>query len=100
MVVEVESSLAEIAQACRDFRVERLEIFGSAARGASMFRDVDFIVRFANPGGPGYADRYVDFAETLERILGRSVDLVTERSLRNPIFESVIRPDRRTIYAA
>jgi uncharacterized protein len=100
MVVEVESSLAEIAQACRHFQVERLEIFGSAARGATTFRDVDFVVRFADTDKPGYADRYVEFAEALERILGRPVDLVTERSLRNSIFESAIRPDRRTVYAA
>ena len=92
----------DLAEACQRFGVERLEVFGSAVRddfdaGKS---DVDFIVRFREPGGPGYADRYLGLAEALEHILGLPVDLLTERSLRNPLFIREITPDRAVIYAA
>ena len=92
----------ELTEACRQFGVERLEVFGSAARMDFDFRksDVDFIVRFQAPGGSGYADRYLGLAERLEQVLGTPVDLLTERSLRNPFFVSAIAPDRTIVYAA
>jgi len=92
----------EVAGACRRYAVERLEAFGSVTRadfdeGTS---DIDLIVRFSASDQPGLADRYFDLAETLEGILGRRVDLVTERSLRNPEFLRSIAADRVTVYAA
>jgi hypothetical protein len=97
----LESRRQEVAAACQRFAVERLEAFGSAARGDfdPKKSDVDFIVRFQAPEAPGVADRYYDLAETLEHILGRRVDLVTERSLRNPVFRQNIAADRVTVYA-
>ncbi|MGH8016856.1 MAG: nucleotidyltransferase family protein [Opitutaceae bacterium] len=100
MVPELEERSSLIAEICRRYDVERLEVFGSASRGDSAFNDVDLIVRFAHPGQPGYADRYFELAEALEQALGRRVDLLTERSLRNPVFVEMVNRDRRTIYAA
>ena len=98
----IASRQAQVADACRRFAVERLEVFGSAARGdfKAESSDVDFIARFREPGAPGYADRYFEFAQELERILGHSVDLLTTRSLRNPVFVDRITPDRTVVYAA
>lgn len=98
----IERCRPELVEACRSFGVERLEVFGSAARADydPLRSDVDFIVRFRSPGLPGYADRYLGLAERLEQLLGRPVDLITERSLRNPIFVQVITPDRTLVYAA
>ncbi|HEY5551773.1 MAG TPA: nucleotidyltransferase domain-containing protein [Opitutaceae bacterium] len=98
----LEQHRQEVAEACQRFDVERLEAFGSATRGDfdSASSDVDLIVRFRAPETPGYADRFLDLAESLEQILGRRVDLVTERSLRNPVFLRNIAADRATVYAA
>lgn len=98
----LEQHRQQVAEACQRFEVERLEAFGSATREDfdPAQSDVDLIVRFRTPGAPGYADRYLDLAESLERILGRRVDLVTERSLRNPVFLRNIAADRATVYAA
>lgn len=97
----IEQHRPELSEACRNFGVERLEVFGSAARSDYDPRrsDVDFIVRFRSPGAPGYADRYLGLAERLEQMLGRPVDLITERSLRNPLFVQAITQDRTTVYA-
>ena len=63
--------------------------------------DVDLIAEFgASVDGRGLADRYLDFAEEAERLLGRKVDLLTENSIRNPIFRSQIEADRKVLYEA
>jgi len=90
----------EIAALCRKFRVRRLEAFGSAVREDfnPAKSDLDFVVEFAPPHDAGYADRYLALAEALEKTLARRVDLLTERSLRNPILRRAIAADRRTLY--
>jgi len=52
----VQADIAEkrdaLAESCRRYGVERLEVFGSAARGASFDRtdsDADFLVTFNRP---------------------------------------------------
>lgn len=91
----------ELEALCRCFGVRRLDLFGSAA--SSTFdpatSDFDFVVEFADTRAEGYADRYLDLAEGLERLLGRPVDLVTERSIRNPHFRRAVAESRRAVYA-
>jgi len=91
-----------VADLCRKLGVERLEVFGSAARNDfdSARSDLDFIVRFVPPHETGYADRYLALAEVLERLFDRPVDLLTERSLRNPILKTAIAADRFIVYGA
>ena len=89
-----------VAALCRQFGVERLEAFGSITRTDfdPAKSDVDFVVRFSRPQERGYADRYLDLAESLERLFGRKVDLLTERSLRNPILRETVARERQLIY--
>ena len=101
MIDLVNEKRLELANLCERFRVERLDLFGSAAGGG--FRpessDLDFLVRFADRQPTGaYADRYLDFAEALERLFQRPVDLVTEQSIRNPYFRRVVEASRQPIY--
>jgi uncharacterized protein len=96
----LENHRGEIAALCRQFRVRRLEAFGSAVREDfdPAKSDLDFLVEFAPPHDVGYADRYLALAEGLEKALAHPVDLLTERSLRNPILKRAIAADRRTLY--
>lgn len=89
----------EIAELCETYGVERLELFGSGARGDFNENpsDLDFIVRFADRS-PGYADRYLDFAWALESLFEQEVDLVTERSIQNPYFRRSLDDARQVIY--
>ena len=98
----LESHQAVLVELCRKFGVDRLDVFGSAARGdfEPGRSDVDLVVRFARAGERGYADRYLQFAEAVEAALGCRVDLLTERSLRNPILIEQIAKDRLNLYAA
>jgi uncharacterized protein len=73
------------------FGVTRLSLFGSTARGASsQTSDVDLLVAF---DGPATSARYFGVQFLLEDLLGRPVDLVTERALR-PELRLVIERER------
>lgn len=62
------------------FGVTRLALFGSTARNeASSDSDVDVLVAF---DGPATSERYFGVQFYLEDLLGRPVDLVTEKALR------------------
>jgi len=63
--------------------VSCLSLFGSVARGeATEASDVDLLVRFE---GRATFDRYMDLKLFLEDLLGRRVDLVTEKALREEV---------------
>lgn len=91
---------AGLAEQCRRFGVRRLEAFGSAVRSDfdPAKSDVDFIVSFADKTPGTYADRYLDFAAAIEKLLGRKIDLLTERSVRNPYFRRAIETARQIVY--
>lgn len=85
---------------CRKLDVKRLRIFGSAVSGgfADKSSDLDFIVDFYNDSASGIADRFLTLAEELEFMFQRRVDLLTERSVRNPIFRQSIESAGQTVY--
>ena len=62
------------------FGVTRLALFGSVARDAARpDSDVDVLVSF---DGPATSARYSGLQFYLEELLGRPVDLVTDKALR------------------
>jgi predicted nucleotidyltransferase len=99
MISLIDQHRSELDRLCRESRVRRLDLFGSAASGDfdAATSDLDFIVTFADTG-PGYANRYLAFAEALEALFGRRVDLLTERAIRNPIFRRSVERTRECIY--
>ena len=69
--------------------VKSLGLFGSVARGETRAdSDVDLLVAF---DGPATFDRYMDLKLFLEELLGRRVDLVTERGLRKAVRPTIER---------
>ena len=90
----------QIAALCRQFGVRRLDLFGSAATGAfdPDTSDLDFVAAFADTHIPGYADRYLDFADALEALFGRPVDLLTENMIGGPYFRQAVEASRQPIY--
>lgn len=68
------------AHLARHFGVTGLALFGSTIRGdAREDSDVDVLVSF---DGPATSERYFGVQFYLEDLLGRPVDLVTEKDLR------------------
>lgn len=98
----IEAKRAQIAELCRRFRVRRLDVFGSAARGSfdAASSDFDFLVEFEVLPPATYADSYFSLKEELETLLGRGVDLITSSSVANPYFRKSVDASRHSLYAA
>ncbi len=91
---------AEVAALCARFGVQRLELFGSAARGefCSGSSDYDFLVQLDPAADGSRAVRLIGLAEALESLLGARVDLVNPRYIRNPYFAAEVERSRLPIY--
>ena len=100
MIELVEQKRRELFELCRKFQVERLDLFGSAAAGSfqSQSSDLDFIVSFRSPKPGTYLDLYLDFAEALEHLFQHPVDVLTEKSIRNPYFRRNVELTRQPLY--
>lgn len=99
---EIDARRTEIARLCAKFGVRRLELFGSAARGAfdPACSDLDFLVEFDAAGAMTPFEQYFGLKETLEQLFGRTVDLVMDGATRNPYFLRSLNESRRLLYAA
>lgn len=105
MIQLIHKNRKDIETVCRELRIKRLDVFGSAASSDGNFdpasSDIDFIVEFADPESPpGLLCRYLELAEQLEGILGKKVDVITPQSIRNPYFRKSIDESREAVYAA
>ncbi len=91
----------EVSALCKKFKVRRLDLFGSAAgKNFSDDSDLDFVVSFSEEEPDEYTRCYFSLADALEKLFRRRVDLVTERSIRNPFFREEIELTRQTVYGA
>jgi uncharacterized protein len=101
MIDLVERNLDAIHSLCRMCGVRRLDLFGSAATGSfdPGTSDLDFVATFADTQVPGYADRYLGFAEALEALFSRPVDVLTERMIQKPYFRQAVDATRQPVYA-
>ena len=107
MIDVVTRHLDDVAALCRQFGVRRLDLFGSAAAGAfdPATSDLDFVATFVDTDAPNYAERYpnyaeryLNFADALEALFGRPVDVVIDRSIRNPHFRRAVEATRQPVY--
>lgn len=70
--------LKENSGLLKKLSVKKIGVFGSHARGDQKLKsDVDFLVEFEKPT----FDNFMDLVFSLEKYLGRKVDLITEGSL-------------------
>jgi predicted nucleotidyltransferase len=98
----VEDRVEEVKQICRRHGVERLDLFGSAAREGFDIEgsDLDFVVSFERRDPPELFDRYFGLKEDLEELFGRGVDLVMEGAVgKNPRFAESVAETRVPLYA-
>lgn len=99
---QIHEQRAALQDLCRRFSVRRLRLFGSAANGPfdPIHSDLDMVVDFFDQGRPGIADRFLNLAEGLEQMFHRDVDLLTENSIKNPIFRREVDSTGQIIYEA
>jgi predicted nucleotidyltransferase len=100
---QIAAHLTGLRALCRRFAVARLEVFGSAARGADFDparSDADFLVEFRLETHLSPLQQFFGLSEALERLLGLRVDLIEAGAVRNPYILAEIERARELIYAA
>jgi predicted nucleotidyltransferase len=103
VIALIEDRKAEVAEICRRYGVERLDLFGSAAEGGfdPERSDLDFIVAFERRDPPDLFRRYFGLEEDLENLFGRNVDLVMEGALeKSRRFAANVAGSRVTLYGS
>ena len=91
-----------ISAICQRYRINRLDVFGSAARGDDFkpaSSDADFLVEFAPDVRTGLTE-YFGAKAALEQLLGRGVDLVEAGAVRNPFVLASISRNLEPLYSA
>jgi len=102
MINVVEQNIDQLIALCKEMQLEKLYLFGSAARKIDFTNesDLDFLYRFKKDkeGFPISGYDYFDLLFRLEEITGKKVDLVAEEKITNHYFLKRILKERVQIY--
>ena len=95
----LENNISQIVALCRKHKVSKLFAFGSILTNRfSDESDVDFWVSFNKSEVTDYFDNYFDFKYSLEDLLGRTVDLLEEQTVKNPYLKRNVDATKALIY--
>jgi predicted nucleotidyltransferase len=102
MVDIIENNIDRIIDLCKQHQVNAISVFGSAARNKlSASSDIDFLVHFSEEIEVlDYADNFFAFKEGLEEITGKEIDIISTKSLKNPVLAEEINRTKVDLYAA
>lgn len=82
----IENNIQRIFALCKKHKVHKLFVFGSILTNHFTDKsDVDMVVDFEPQDLMDYADNYFELKYSLQDLLGREVDLLEEKAIRNPI---------------
>jgi predicted nucleotidyltransferase len=103
MHADIAEKRQDLIALCRRYGVERLEVFGSAARDVDFDptrSDADFLVTFSSRTRDDLS-AFADFKEGLEALLDRPVDLAEREAIetsRNTIRRRRILAEAEAVY--
>ena len=73
----------------KKYNVKTLGVFGSIARGDNtQASDIDILVEFSQPIG---LFKFIELENYLGSILGKKVDLVTKKALKDAIKDNILK---------
>ncbi|MDR0833441.1 MAG: nucleotidyltransferase domain-containing protein [Candidatus Symbiothrix sp.] len=95
----VEQNIKTVAELCKQYKVRNMYLFGSAlTEKFSPDSDIDFLVNFGRVSLYSYFDNYMEFKDELEELFKRPVDLVEEKTVKNPVLRRSIERNKKLIY--
>lgn len=91
----ISENVTQIMTLCVDHSVRELFTFGSVVTDHfNDASDIDLLISLMQMEPGDYADNYFEIADKFEDVFNRRVDLVTDKSLKNPYFiDSVNRSE-------
>ncbi len=100
----VKEKIPQLVELCKKYKVERMYLFGSAARGDDFdpaTSDFDFLVTISEELTPeDRGENTFELMYALDELFGREVDLLTEKQLTKPRLIENINRDKVLIYEA
>lgn len=95
----ISKNKVKLIELCEKHYVQALYIFGSiTTNNFNDKSDIDILVQFESIDYMTYFDNYMDLKEKLEQLFNRSIDLVENQSIKNPIFRNVVDREKQLIY--
>ncbi len=100
MINIISSNIEIIGTFFKKYKVEKAYVFGSALTdNFNEDSDLDFLVKFEKGIEPlDKGELWWDLHDTLRNFFNREIDIVTERSLKNPYFIKELEETRELIY--
>ena len=100
MISEITNRLKDVERLCILYRVQRLDLFGSAVTTQynAEESDLDFVVEFQPLPAGEYADTYFGLLESLEQLFDCPVDLIIGSAIKNPYFLQSVEKTRIPVY--
>jgi predicted nucleotidyltransferase len=95
----VEQNIVSVSELCRQHKVKNMYLFGSVLTNQfSPESDIDLLVNFGNVNLYHYFDNYMDLKDGLEQLFKRPVDLLEEKTVKNPVLRRSIERNKKLIY--
>ena len=95
----INKNKALLRKLCTEYKVKNLSVFGSVlGPNFSADSDIDFIVDIDDNDPLSYADKYFELKFALEDLFGRTIDLLEEKGLKNPILKAEIEQTKISVY--
>ena len=95
----IEAKLPELESLCQQHKITSLYLFGSAnTEQFNSDSDIDLLVTFGEVNLFDYFDNYIELKENLERIFDRKIDLIEEKTIKNPVLRRSIDRNKTLIY--
>lgn len=95
----IERNIDAIKRLCAIYAVAQMSVFGSVLTDRfNDDSDIDILVSFDDLPIEQYADNYLQLQSTLQELLGREIDLVEDKAIRNPVFRNQVDRTKVKIY--
>ena len=96
----IENNKSSIAKLCKENKVDKLYAFGSVLTdNFNENSDIDFVVSFNNQIKLlDYAENYFNLLFSFEDLFNKKIDLITEKSLKNPYFIKEVNETKQLVY--
>lgn len=97
---EIQNKMPEVIRLFIKHKVKDASVFGSVLdKNFNKESDIDFVVNLKEGIDPAEAGGHLwDLQDELEILLQRQIDIITERSLKNPYFIDEVNSTKVRIY--